>query len=139
MREKRGLAMKCPEAVMLGVAGGAIVQLIALWSSMTTWQKARHDLLMDGIRPLPSLTSYIDPLADTLVALTRLCMGALAGLMFHDQITGITAAIAVGAAGPALLAQFGAGRISSSFYTEEPAIRLSMRQASRSPGVEVTK
>jgi hypothetical protein len=58
--------MKCPEAVMLGVAGGAIVQLIALWGSMTTWQKARHDLLMDGIRPLPSLTSYIDPLADTL-------------------------------------------------------------------------
>lgn len=131
--------MKCPEAVMLGVAGGAIVQLIALWGSMTTWQKTRHDLLMDGIRPLPSLTSYIDPLADTLVALTRLCMGALAGLMFHDQITGITAAIAVGASGPALLAQFGAGRISSSFYTEEPAGRLSMRQASRSPGVGVTK
>lgn len=131
--------MKCPDAVMLGVAGGAIVQLIALWGSMTTWQKDRHDLLMDGIRPLPSLTSYIDPLADTLVALTRLCMGALAGLMFHDQITGITAAIAVGASGPALLAQLGAGRISSSFYLEEPAIRPSMRQASRSPGLEVTK
>jgi hypothetical protein len=131
--------MKCPEAVMLGVAGGAIVQLIALWGSMTTWQKARHDLLMDSMRPLPALTSYIDPLADTLVALTRLCMGALAGLMFHDQITGITAAIAVGASGPALLAQFGAGRISSSSYAEEPAIRLSMRQASRSSGVEVTK
>jgi hypothetical protein len=124
---------------MLGVAGGAIVQLIALWGSMITWQKARHDLLMDGLRPLPALTRYIDPLADTLVALTRLCMGALAGLMFHDQITGITAAIAVGASGPALLAQFGARRISSSFYTEEPAIRLSMRQASRSPAVEVTK
>jgi hypothetical protein len=131
--------MKCPETVMLGVAGGAIVQLIALWGSMTTWQKARHDLLMDGKRPLPSLTRYIDPLADTLVALTRLCMGALAGLMFHDQITGITAAIAVGASGPALLAQFGARRISSSFYTEEPTIRLSIPRASRSPGVEVTK
>lgn len=131
--------MKCPEAVMLGAAGGAIVQLIALWGSMTVWQKARHDLLMDGIRPLPSLTSYIDPLADTLVALTRLCMGALAGLMFQDQITGVTAAIAVGASGPALLAQFGAGRISCSFHAEESAIRLSMRQASRSPGVEVTE
>jgi hypothetical protein len=33
---KRVLAMKCPEAVMLGIAGGAIVQLIALWGSMTT-------------------------------------------------------------------------------------------------------
>jgi hypothetical protein len=107
--------MSLPDAVMLGGVGGAIVQLTALWGSVTVWQKARHDLLMDGIRPLPSLTSYIDPLADTLVALTRLCMGALAGLMFHDQITGVTAAIAVGASGPALLAQFGAGRISGSF------------------------
>ena len=88
MRGRRRLAMKSPEAVMLGAVGGVIVQLIVLWGSMTVWQKARHDLLMDGIRPLPSLTSYIDPLADTLVALTRLCMGALAGLLFHDQING---------------------------------------------------
>ena len=131
--------MKSPEAVMLGAVGGVIVQLIVLWGSMTVWQKARHDFLMDGMRPLPSLTSYVDPLADTLVALTRLCMGALAGLLFHDQITGVTAAIAVGAAGQALLAQFGAGRISSSFHAEEPAIRLPMHQASRSPGVEVTE
>ena len=128
--------MGLPDAVMLGGVGGAIVQLMALWGSVTVWQKARHDLLMDGIRPLPSLTSYIDPLADTLVALTRLCMGALAGLMFYDQITGVTAAIAVGASGPALLAQFGAGRISSSFHggAGDTAIYAPGKQVTRRGG-----
>jgi hypothetical protein len=96
-------------ATLLGSSGGAIVEFISMWGYLTAWQKDRHDA-RDNKRPLPTITTYIDPLADGMVALTRLCMGGVAGLLFHGQVTGTMAAIAVGASAPALLRQIGTAR-----------------------------
>jgi hypothetical protein len=74
------------------------------------WHAARLRARATKRRKLPALTSYIDPLADLLVLITRMGLGALAGALFHAQVIGATAAIAVGASAPALLRQVGAAR-----------------------------
>lgn len=102
--------MDLAAAAGLGAVGGGVAEAVSLWGNLTAWQQARH-LARRRQRTPPAITRYIDPLADTLVALTRVAMGAGAGWLFHSQVTGVTAAIAVGAAAPALLAQVGAGRV----------------------------
>jgi hypothetical protein len=110
----------------LGAAGGLVVEIIAVWANLTAWQRDRHRARANGRkRVLPTLTKYIDPPADALVGLTRLLMGAAAGWLLHDQITGIMAAIAVGAAAPALLRQLGTAR------TVQDALQAS--EASQAP------
>lgn len=104
-------SMNWLEATVLGAVGGAIVQLVTIFGGISVWKKARYKLLVTKGRPLPPLTGYMDISAETLVGLTRLCMGALAGATFHGQVTGVTAAITVGASAPALLAQFTTGRM----------------------------
>lgn len=94
----------------LGACGGAVVQAVTLSNDVHAWQSARRDALARGKSLLPKLAESIDPRSEALVALTRLVMGALAGFVFHSQVTGTYAAIAVGAAAPALLKQFGAAR-----------------------------
>ncbi|MEU7000518.1 hypothetical protein [Nonomuraea sp. NPDC046570] len=102
--------MQWQQVVMLGATGGLVVEVITLWGHLTSWQRARHIARVGRKRVLPSLSQYIDPQADTLVAVTRLLLGAAAGVLMHDQIDGPMAAIAVGAAGPALLRHLGSGR-----------------------------
>jgi hypothetical protein len=92
-------------AIAFGAAGGLIVEVINLWGNLISWQSARHTARAKSEHPLPSIKKYIDMPADTLVALTRVALGAGAGWLFHGQVTGTTAAIAVGASAPAVLAQ----------------------------------
>jgi hypothetical protein len=93
---------------VLGASGGALVQVVEFCAKLTAWQRARHDALASrGRCEPPPLSDIVDPLADTLVLLTRLVLGAAAGLLFHAQVSGATAAVAIGAAAPALLRQFG--------------------------------
>jgi hypothetical protein len=56
------------------------------------------------------LATFIDIPANTAVAITRLVLGGAAGLIFHGQLSGVAAAIAVGASGPAVLQQLGSLR-----------------------------
>ena len=91
----------------LGTCGGAIVQLIDLAVSAKEWQKARREARIRRKTPMPKLGAYVDVPADSLVFLTRLALGAVAGFIFHDQVVGPTAAVAVGASAPALLKQLG--------------------------------
>ncbi|TLP66679.1 hypothetical protein [Microbispora triticiradicis] len=103
--------MHWQQALLLGATGGLIVETIAMWANLTAWQRDRHHTRAHSRkRALPPLTKYVDPPADALVALTRLLMGAGAGYLMHDQVTGTMAAIAVGAAAPALLRQLGTAR-----------------------------
>lgn len=102
--------MDWPTATALGAVGGAVVEAISAWENLVVWQKARHGARASHHRPLPKLNRYIDPLADTLVAVTRLVLGAAAGALLHLQVTGTIAAIAVGASAPALLRQLGTVR-----------------------------
>lgn len=97
-------------AVGLGAVGGALVEAINVYGLVTDWQTARHDARACGDEQLPPLTKFIDVPADSLVALTRFALGAAAGLIFHTQIVGWAAAIAVGASAPAMLRQLGTAR-----------------------------
>jgi hypothetical protein len=92
----------------LGACGGAIVQLIDLAVSAKEWQKARREARVKRESSMPKLVVYVDVPADSLVFLTRLALGAVAAFIFHAQIVGATAAVAVGASAPALLRQLGA-------------------------------
>lgn len=96
-------------AAGLGAAGGALVEAIAFFAYLTSWQKARRLARQDN-KSLPDFADYIDALPDTLVAITRVVLGAAAGTIFHGQISGSAAAVAVGASAPALLQQLGAVR-----------------------------
>lgn len=94
----------------LGACGGAVVQLIDLAVSAKEWQKARREARIQRKAVLPKLEVYVDVPADSFVFLTRLVLGAAAGYIFHGQIVGATAAVAVGASAPAMLKQLGAVR-----------------------------
>lgn len=93
---------------VLGACGGALVQLIDLAVSAKEWQKARHEARLKRKGSLPKLAIYVDVPADSLVFLTRITLGAVAGFIFYGQVVGATAAVAVGASAPALLKQLGA-------------------------------
>ena len=94
-------------AAALGMVGGGVVEVVAVWGHLAAWQQARHTARRRS-RRLPPITRFVDPAADTLVAITRLLLGAAAAVILHSQISGALTAIAVGASAPALLAQLGA-------------------------------
>lgn len=87
-----------------------MVEFVSLWGYLTSWQAARREHLKHHTTPLSPLGEYVDLPADALVAATRLLMGAGVGWLFYPQATGPLAAIAVGAAAPALLKQFQGAR-----------------------------
>jgi hypothetical protein len=94
-------------AAWLGAAGGALVQAIALYVCVGNWHEARRQCRSRRDSELPSLSRFVDLPADTAVAITRIVLGASAGAIFHGQIIGMAAAIAVGASAPAVLQQVG--------------------------------
>ena len=106
--------MNWPTVILLGACGGLIVQAVTFSANVNAWQAARREALGKRLQgkhsSMPKLTFFVDPAADVLVLLTRLGLGAGAGALFHAQVTGATAAVAVGATAPALLRQFGAAR-----------------------------
>ncbi|MGP3984699.1 hypothetical protein [Streptomyces sp. KR80] len=102
--------MDWPTAIVYGAMGGAIVEAVVFYGRISTWQAVRHRVLAKGKGRLPPLRRYVDLPSDLLAAVTRLLLGAGAGWLFHSQITGVYAAVAVGASAPALLRQLGATR-----------------------------
>lgn len=103
--------------LVFGMAGGAIVELVALGGNLLQWRSDRATVRRANRRksakrqePLQSWREYIDLWPDLAVAVTRLVFGAIGGLIFHSQVTSPLAAIAVGASAPALLRQFGSAR-----------------------------
>jgi hypothetical protein len=93
-----------------GAVGGLIVEAISFFGHVTAWRDERRHARAAGSRKLPRLTDHIDPVPDSLVALTRMAIGAIAGVVFHAEINGVAAAIAIGASGPALLRQLGSAQ-----------------------------
>lgn len=73
---------------------------------LESWRQARHEAVMHRKRR-PVLTNFIDPVADPAVALTRAGLGAVVGWLLHDQLTGVYAALTVGASAPAVLTALG--------------------------------
>jgi hypothetical protein len=112
-------------ATTLGACGGAIVSLVAFCADIFAWQQARRTAREKRATKLPLLKNYIDLPADILALVTRIALGAAAGAIFHSEVTGLQAAIAVGASAPVLLSQLGNARTvktAAEEGTEQPAI-----------------
>jgi hypothetical protein len=89
-------------AAVYGACGGVVVQAVTFCTDVVGLQQARHAALGTG-KPLRPLSSVVDPGIDILVLVTRLALGAVAGLLFHASVSAPIAAVAVGASAPALL------------------------------------
>ncbi|MEU6142463.1 hypothetical protein ABZ848_19080 [Streptomyces sp. NPDC047081] len=99
-------------SIAYGALGGLVVEFLVFYGRIAAWQTARHRAL-EGRKPpdeLPRLDKFVDPLSDLLAALTRLSLGAGAGCIFHPQLSGALATVAVGASAPTLLKQLGNAR-----------------------------
>lgn len=93
-------------AMLYGAVGGLIVEAVAAWNHLSAWQDARL-VARSKRKRQPRIRDFIDPPADAAVAFTRAALGCAAGALLHGQISGSYAAVAVGAAAPALLASIG--------------------------------
>ncbi|MFE3852777.1 hypothetical protein ACFXPN_16755 [Streptomyces griseorubiginosus] len=127
--------MDWPTAIMCGALGGCVIEAIAFYGNVSAWQAERRELLAGPRedRPLPTLRARIDIPADSLVFLTRLALGALAGALFHSQVIGMTAAVAVGASAPGLLRQLGATRLVQEAVREPEPAQETATMAQRQP------
>lgn len=94
------------EAAAYGAAGGLIIEAVVTFGRFHAWQQARH-AARAAAEPLPRMGAFVDPLADSLSALLRVVLGGAAGWLLHAEVTGVYAAVTVGASAPALLAQVG--------------------------------
>lgn len=105
---------------------------------LEAWRQARHTAITRRKRR-PAITMFIDPAADLAVALTRAGLGAVAGLLLHDQLTGVYAAVTVGASAPAVLATLGkavtpAGALAN--RQGDSAAHVPEREPNQSPEVQ---
>jgi hypothetical protein len=117
-------------AVGYGAVGGAVVEAINFFGLMTALQQDRNEALRQRGQ-LPKLREQVDVFVGVVVALSRLGLGALAGFVFHEQISGPYAAVVVGAAAPAILKQL----------NTMPGVRTAIpaSQAESEPGLAGTK
>src|SRR5260370_17953815 len=73
-------------ATTLGAWGGLIREAVAFLKDVDSWRQARREHRAAGKRGRrPRFSSYVDILADTAVAATRLALRALAGYLLHGQ------------------------------------------------------
>jgi hypothetical protein len=112
-------------AVSYGAAGGLITEAVDMWGRLRAWQQARHAARSRNLRrrPPPSLARFVDPVPDLAVAFTRALLGCAAGWLLHDEITGMYAALAVGASAPALLAGLGKATTPAEALSGQPGGR----------------
>lgn len=110
-------------AMTYGALGGAVVEAVVSSDRVLAWNAARRQAPAQAsatpaasaapAAPVPALTAYLDPLSDVAAGITRILLGAAAGWLFHTQVTGAYAAIAVGCAVPTVLRQLGSARLNS--------------------------
>lgn len=88
--------------VLWSAAGGALVEFIALWRALVSWREETRAARTAGADP-PQFWDRIDsaPITVLFVAF-RVVLGAGAGFLARGQIIGEFAAIAIGAAAPAI-------------------------------------
>jgi hypothetical protein len=94
---------------ILGAVGGALVEALSLLNSVTAWQNGRRAATGELKTTLPGWKIYVDMPVQAWLLLIRAPLGAAAALLFGltGQISGAYAAVALGFAAPAVLAQLG--------------------------------
>ncbi|MFJ4676906.1 hypothetical protein [Kitasatospora sp. NPDC088783] len=97
--------MDWAHAAGYGALGGLLIEAVTTFGHLIDWQEARRRARKAGRRKLPTITKFMDPIADALVAVSRVLLGAVVGWALHGQVVGAGAAIAAGASAPALLRQ----------------------------------
>lgn len=95
---------------LLGGAGGATVEILALFYSVIQWQTNRKTTKGRLKAHPPKLRRYVDPYAASVVLILRVALGAFVAWLFGytGQITGAVAAVALGFAAPMVLKELGA-------------------------------
>ncbi|MFJ9714148.1 hypothetical protein [Streptomyces sp. NPDC101234] len=111
--------LRWAEAAAYGAGGGLIVEAVVTYGRLHAWQQARHEARMADDQ-LPRVGKFVDPPADSLAAFFRVMLGAAAGWLLHAEITGVYAAVTVGASAPALLAQLGRATTATDALRGEP-------------------
>lgn len=95
---------------LLGAGGGAVVEILAVFHAMTSWQTARRTSTGRIRSSPPPLREFLDLPAHAWIFPIRALLGAGGAALFgvNGQITGVVAAVALGYAAPSVLAQLGA-------------------------------
>jgi len=94
---------------ILGAAGGVLVEALALFNSVTIWQKSRRTPTGKLKAARLSWKAYVDVLSHAWLIPIRALLGAAAAVLLWStgQISGAYAAVAFGFAAPTILAQLG--------------------------------
>ena len=94
---------------LLGAGGGLAIEALAIFHCCCAWQAARRTKGSRLRTNPPLLSTYLDVPAHACLALIRGLFGATTSLLFgtSGQIDGAVAAVALGVAAPAVLAQLG--------------------------------
>ena len=95
------------QSALLGAAGGVLAEVLALFRYFGDWQTARRSQL-GRVRSSPvALTEYVDVPAHAWMLSLRAIIGAAGAAAFSAEIKGAYVAIALGLAGPTVLARLG--------------------------------
>jgi hypothetical protein len=113
--------------VLLGAAGGGLVEVLEALSDVLVWKQARRTPGGRVKATPPRARIYIDLPGHAVALLMRLPLGAAAAWAFSGQISGPYAALAFGFAAPSVLAQL------SQFPAVREAVRGGNRQDEVSP------
>lgn len=94
---------------LLGAAGGALVEILAIFRWVAAWQSARRTPTGRVRGCPPKLRIYIDVPVHACMMMFRMMLGAGAAILFGvtGQINGAYVAVALGFAAPSMLAQLG--------------------------------
>lgn len=101
--------MRWWQYALLGGAGGALLELLALYQELVDWQSARKTSLGVILPTPPSLTRRVDLLAHAVVMPVRGLLGMCAALALFasGHAANPYVVLGVGAAAPAVLAALG--------------------------------
>ncbi|WP_330242445.1 hypothetical protein [Streptomyces sp. NBC_00525] len=104
-----GAKVTVVDYMLLGGAGGALIEAVAFFSRLGEWRAARLTPSGGRRKNPPSFLSFIDLPPIVAIAVARLVLGGATATAFgtSGQATGGFAALTVGAAAPALLQQLG--------------------------------
>jgi hypothetical protein len=95
------------QCMLLGAAGGGLVELLEALGDVLLWKQARRTPGGRVKKTPPKARAYLDLPGHAGVLAIRLPLGAIAAWAFSGQINGPYAALALGFAAPSVLAQLG--------------------------------
>lgn len=97
------------EYMLIGGAGGALIEAVAFFNRLGEWRAARLTATGNKRRNPPSFFTFIDLPPVVAIAVARLVLGGAAATAYgtSGQATGALGALTVGAAAPGLLQQLG--------------------------------